>query len=91
MTSRSGSASFACSAACIDRAAAALFAEALHRFGALTFRASGHSMLPSIEPGECCSVTIASAEQIQAGDVILYRRGGRLIAHRLVRIARRRR
>ena len=88
MSRCSGSASFACSAACIDRAAAALFAEALHRFGALTFRASGYSMLPSIGSGQLLKVTVASAEHIQVGDVILYRRDGRLVAHRLVRIAR---
>ena len=89
MSRCSGSASAAWSAACLDRAAAGLFAEALHRFGALTFRASGYSMLPSIGSGQLLKVTVASAEHVQAGDVILYERDDRLIAHRLVRKARR--
>ena len=88
MSRCSASPSTACSAARIDRAAPALFAEVLERFGALTFRAAGHSMLPSISSGQLVAVTDVTIDDVRPGDVILYQRDGRLVAHRLVRIAR---
>ena len=69
----------------VGRAAPALFAEALRRFGKVTFRAAGHSMLPAIPPGQLVRLVHATIEDVQPGDVIVYVERGRLVAHRLVR------
>lgn len=68
-------------------AAPALLADALRRYGPVRLRATGRSMLPSVEPGDVLRIEHATADRIQPGDVILYDAGGRLIAHRVVRSA----
>jgi signal peptidase I len=73
--------------ALVADAAPALFADTLRRYGRVSLRATGRSMLPAIEPGDVLRVEHATADRIQPGDVILYDAGGRLIAHRCVRIS----
>lgn len=73
--------------AVVAGAAPALLADALRRYGPVCLRATGRSMLPSIEPGDVLRIEHATADLIQRGDVILYDVGGRLIAHRVVRRA----
>jgi hypothetical protein len=48
------------------------------------FRASGDSMYPSIRDGERITVAPVAVDDLASGDVLLYRQGGRLLAHRLV-------
>ena len=50
------------------------------------FRATGHSMRPAIEDGDVLTVTPIDPSTLQAGDVILFRRHDRPIAHRVAEI-----
>jgi signal peptidase I len=62
-----------------------LAAEVLHLCGAVRLAAFGCSMTPAIFPGDVLTVRPASADEVQPGDVVLYRRGKRFFIHRLVR------
>ena len=48
------------------------------------FRAAGLSMEPSIRDGDAITVSPAGIGELRPGDVLLYRAGGRLLAHRLI-------
>ena len=61
-----------------------LAAETLRVFGRLWLRVSGASMLPALRPGDVLQFQVYSAEQVEAGDVVLFRRGGRLVIHRVL-------
>jgi len=50
------------------------------------FRANGSSMRPAIEDGDLITVGPVGEDAIRPGDVILYRRGRRPIAHRVQRV-----
>jgi len=65
-------------------AAPALVAEVLRRFGRVRLRAYGGSMSPAIRPGDLLNVRRTPAEGVRRGDVVLFWRGGRLFAHRVV-------
>ena len=67
-----------------DLCGAALIGEVVHRFGVVRLRAAGSSMLPSIWPGDVLTVCRAEIGALQAGDVALFTREGRLFAHRVV-------
>ncbi len=45
----------------------------------------GDSMVPLIRSGNFLRVEAVKPEQLRLGDVIIYRAGGQLVAHRLVR------
>jgi hypothetical protein len=64
---------------------AQLFAEALRSFGKARLAVTGASMLPSIWPGDTLEVRRENASQIVPGDVVLFRRDGRFVAHRVIR------
>jgi hypothetical protein len=61
-------------------------AEILRSFGSLRLRVTGHSMLPSIWPGDTLVVERRSFVRIVPDDIVLYFREGRLFAHRVIRI-----
>lgn len=61
-----------------------LAAEILRSHGRLQSAASGSSMLPSIFPGDVLVVSRASVCSVRCGDIVLFFRGGRFCAHRLV-------
>lgn len=61
-----------------------LAAEVAGAFGQLRLRVSGTSMAPVIRPGDVLSVEAAGLEQLSAGEIVVFAREGRLIAHRLV-------
>ena len=65
-------------------AAPDLVAEVLRRFGRVRLRAYGGSMSPAIRPGDLLNVRHTPAEGVRRGDVVLFWRGGRLFAHRVV-------
>lgn len=52
------------------------------------FRAGGASMQPAIADGDAVVLAPVSAVAVRPGDVVLYCRGLRSIAHRVVRISR---
>jgi hypothetical protein len=52
------------------------------------FRADGHSMAPTIRPGETLIVEPLGAAAPRPGDILLYRWGAGVRAHRLLRIDR---
>ena len=50
----------------------------------LTAPAQGGSMRGTLAPGDCLRVRAGSLGELQAGDVVAFRRGGRVWAHRVV-------
>ena len=68
-----------------DTAVCDLVAGAMARFGALRLKVSGCSMLPSIWPGDVLSIQKANLRNLSPADVVVFRRGSRLFAHRLLR------
>ena len=62
----------------------ALAQETLQRFGRLTFRATGSSMLPAIAPGDILSFHTPRPDELIPGRVVLFGDGERLVAHRML-------
>lgn len=52
----------------------------------LQINTRGFSMFPVIRPGDICVVEKCTAAEIRTGDVVVVRKGNKLIAHRLVRV-----
>ena len=50
------------------------------------FHATGQSMLPAIRSGEHLHVSPLGEHSLRIGDIVLARSGGRLLAHRIVRM-----
>ena len=61
-----------------------LAAESLRLTGRLRLRVGGSSMLPAIRPGDILEVRARRAVDVRSGSVVLFQRGGRLFAHRVV-------
>jgi signal peptidase I len=61
-----------------------LAAEVADSFGRVRLRVSGTSMAPAVRPGDLLSVEGAKLKKISEGQVVVFSRGGRLIAHRVV-------
>lgn len=61
-----------------------LVAEVAGGFGEVRLKVTGASMIPALWPGDVITVKPDAAES-QPGQVVLYRRGGKLVAHRVVR------
>ena len=61
-----------------------LAAEVLRAGGKLRLRVTGASMLPVVWPGDILSIQGQDAAQANPGDVVLFKRAGRLVAHRVV-------
>lgn len=61
-----------------------LVAEVADSFGRVRLRVSGTSMAPGIRPGDLLSVERAKLKEISAGQVVVFSREGRLIAHRVI-------
>ncbi len=66
---------------CVD-----LASELLGRERRVRFRAPGASMAPAIEDGDAITVEPVRPEDVRTGDIVLYRAGRRVIAHRVVGI-----
>lgn len=81
------SASAAADAARWDTAACQLFADAVQQFGAQELKAGGSSMRPAIWPGDRLVIQAADSTQISIGDVVAFRRGSAIVAHRVVAAA----
>ena len=61
-------------------------AELLEGGHSIRFRAPGRSMLPTIKEGEAITVEPVELSAVRTGDIILYRNGNSVIAHRVVQI-----
>jgi signal peptidase I len=70
-----------------DAAFVDIVSDLLGRGHSVRFRAKGGSMHPTIREGEAITVAPARPAAIRRGDVILYRVGGGVIAHRVARVA----
>jgi len=60
-----------------------LAVEVLSSSGRLRFPVMGWSMLPAIFPGDTLVIEPARSESVGQGDIVLFRRDGRLFAHRV--------
>jgi signal peptidase I len=63
-----------------------LVAEVAHRFGEVRLSVTGASMMPVIWPGDVLTVRRCGEAELQPGQIVLYRREGKLVAHRITRI-----
>jgi hypothetical protein len=63
-----------------------LATETLRSFGQLRLRVNGASMLPAVWPGDILTVIRDTAAQALPGDIVLFGREGRLVAHRVVEV-----
>ncbi len=63
-----------------------LTAELLRRGSCVRFRATGHSMQPTIEDGEVITVAPVTPMAVKRGDILLYQNELGVFAHRVVRI-----
>jgi len=70
-----------------DAAFVDVVSDLLRRGHSVRFRAKGGSMHPTIREGEAITVAPARPAAIRRGDVILYRVGRGVIAHRVARVA----
>ena len=61
--------------------------DVLGRGMSVRFHATGQSMLPAIRSGEHLHVSPVTRRSLRVGDIVLARSGGRLLAHRIVRIS----
>jgi signal peptidase I len=66
-----------------------LIGELLGRGHRVLFRANGKSMHPTIKDGETVTIEPVETSDVKRGDIILYRRGLSVIAHRVEAIRRR--
>jgi signal peptidase I len=64
--------------------ACCLAGEVVRTFGGVRLRLFGTSMVPSLLPGYLISVQRAELSEISPGEIVVYSREGRLIAHRVV-------
>jgi hypothetical protein len=62
-----------------------LVAEVLRTGGKVRLAARGHSMLPTLWPGDLLTVQVTPFEQLCPGDVVLYQRWERFFIHRVLR------
>ena len=64
-----------------------LTAELLSWGTTVRFRPSGRSMYPSIREGELITVEPVQASDVKIADIVLYRSGRGLIAHRVIEVS----
>ncbi len=69
-----------------DRLGCEMAEEVLRSWGELRLRVTGTSMLPTVWPGDILCVESRGAAEAVPGDVVLFGREGRLVAHRVVEV-----
>jgi signal peptidase len=62
-----------------------LVADVARSFGEVRLKVTGASMIPSIWPGDVITVH-HNAASLQPGQIVLYSREGKLVAHRITRV-----
>jgi hypothetical protein len=70
--------------AAVERSKVALMGDVVRRFGEATIRASGSSMVPSIWPGDVLTIRRRFVSEVRTGQIAVFARHGRLVAHRVV-------
>ena len=68
----------------LEEALVCLVREGLRQQGRLCLRLQGESMWPTIPAGSLVEVESASPRDIELGDVVVWQRDGKLVAHRVV-------
>jgi signal peptidase I len=63
-----------------------LIADVVHSFGEVRLKVTGSSMIPAIWPGDVVVVSQFDVAELQAGQIVLFKREERLLAHRIVSI-----
>jgi len=71
----------------LEKAFCELTAEVVQAAGSASLRVTGLSMLPSIRPGDELVVRRHVIGDLTPGEVVLFRRDGKLTAHRIMRIS----
>jgi signal peptidase I len=61
-----------------------LAAQVLRSFGTLRLEVNGLSMLPTVWPGDTLFIERRKMGEIAAGEIILFARGDKLVAHRVL-------
>ena len=61
-----------------------LAAEILQTAGRVRLAVRGHSMLPTLWPGDLLDIETTSLDQVSPGDIVLYRRWDRFFIHRVL-------
>jgi signal peptidase len=61
-----------------------LAVEVARTFGSLRLRVTGTSMMPAVQPGDLLSIARIDLREASPGEIVLFVRGGRLFAHRIV-------
>jgi signal peptidase len=61
-----------------------LAVEVARTFGSLRLRVTGTSMMPAVRPGDVLSIRRVDLRETSPGEIVLFARGGRLFAHRIV-------
>ncbi len=64
-----------------------LTADVVRNFGEVRLKVTGASMLPYVWPGDVVTVQRRDAADLRPGQIVLYGRRGKLIAHRVKSIA----
>jgi len=64
-----------------------LVAEVARTSGEVRLQVNGGSMLPAIWPGDVVTVRSRDLAELQPGQIVLYRREGKLTAHRVMHIS----
>jgi signal peptidase I len=61
-----------------------LAAEVLRTCGLLRLPVRGWSMLPTVWPGDTLMIEPVESDAVREGDIVLFSRNGRLVAHRML-------
>jgi signal peptidase len=60
-----------------------LVSEVVRKSGRVRLRVSGTSMVPAMRPGDLITLESASLREIAPGEIVVFARSGRLVAHRV--------
>lgn len=60
-----------------------LIADVVRSFGEARLRVTGSSMVPAVWPGDILTVRHRDTAELRPGHIVLYRRQGQLVAHRI--------
>lgn len=60
-----------------------LVADVARSFGEVRLKVTGASMIPAVWPGDVIAVRRRAMAELHPGQIVLYRREGKLVAHRI--------
>ena len=63
-----------------------LVRDVARRFGEVRVKVTGSSMIPAVWPGDVITARHRELAELQRGQIVLYQREGRMIAHRIISI-----